>query len=144
MFTHGGTAISWRSMKQTITATSSNHAEILAIHEASRECVWLRSMTRHIQETCGLLSQKDTPTILYEDNAACIAQLKGGYIKGDRTKYISPKLSFTHDLEENGDICIQKIQSSENPADLFMKALPTSTFEKFVRKIGMRRLKDLQ
>src|SRR5690606_39426731 len=34
VFTHGGTAISWRSMKQTITATSSNHSEILAIHEA--------------------------------------------------------------------------------------------------------------
>ena len=48
LFTCGGTAISWRSVKQTITATSSNHAEILAIHEASRECVWLRSMTQHI------------------------------------------------------------------------------------------------
>ena len=24
--------------------TSSNHAEIIAIHEATRECVWLRSM----------------------------------------------------------------------------------------------------
>ncbi|XP_035840227.1 secreted RxLR effector protein 161-like [Helianthus annuus] len=35
LFTSGGTAISWRSVKQTITATSSNHAEILAIHEAS-------------------------------------------------------------------------------------------------------------
>ena len=132
------------SMKQTITTTSSNHAEILAIHEASRECIWLRSMTHYIQETCGLSSQKDTPTILYEDNAACIAQLKGGYIKGDRTKHISPKLFFTHDLEENGDICIQKIQSSENPAYLFTKVLSTSTFEKFVRKIGMRRLRDLQ
>ena len=40
----GGTAISWRSTKQSIIATSSNHAEIIAIHEASRECVWLRSM----------------------------------------------------------------------------------------------------
>ena len=90
------------------------------------------------------MSQKDTPIILYEDDAACIAQLKRGYIKSDRTKHISPKLFFTHDLEENGDICIQKIQSSENPADLFTKALPTSTFEKFVRKIGMRRLRDLQ
>ena len=73
-------------MKQTIAATSSNHAEILVIHETIGECVWLRSMIHHIQETCGLLSQKDTPTILYEDNAACIAQLQGGYIKGDRTK----------------------------------------------------------
>ncbi|KAK8505395.1 hypothetical protein V6N12_067362 [Hibiscus sabdariffa] len=45
VFTYGDTAISWHSMKQTITATSSNHAEILAIHEASRECVWLRKWT---------------------------------------------------------------------------------------------------
>ncbi|XP_049364619.1 secreted RxLR effector protein 161-like [Solanum verrucosum] len=35
LFTYGGTTISWRSMKQTIVATSSNHAEIIAIHEAS-------------------------------------------------------------------------------------------------------------
>ena len=33
LFTCGSTAISWRSTKQTIAATSSNHAEILAIHE---------------------------------------------------------------------------------------------------------------
>ena len=39
VFMCGGSSISWRSMKQTIAATSSNHAEILAIHEASRECV---------------------------------------------------------------------------------------------------------
>ena len=37
VFTHGGTAISWCSMKQTIAATSSNHSEILVVHEASRE-----------------------------------------------------------------------------------------------------------
>ncbi|XP_059654292.1 secreted RxLR effector protein 161-like [Cornus florida] len=48
LFTCGGTAISWRSMKQTMTATSSNHSEILAIHEAGRECVWLRSVIQHI------------------------------------------------------------------------------------------------
>ncbi|KAM6548216.1 hypothetical protein CsatB_019892 [Cannabis sativa] len=33
LFTCGDTAISWRSTKQTLVATSSNHAEILAIHE---------------------------------------------------------------------------------------------------------------
>ncbi|XP_059639250.1 secreted RxLR effector protein 161-like [Cornus florida] len=39
VFTCGGTAISWRSMKQTMIATSSNHSKILPIHEASRECI---------------------------------------------------------------------------------------------------------
>ncbi|WJZ98368.1 hypothetical protein VitviT2T_016896 [Vitis vinifera] len=44
VFNCNGTAISWRSVKQTMVATSSNHSEILAIHETSRECIWLRSM----------------------------------------------------------------------------------------------------
>ncbi|WKA13112.1 hypothetical protein VitviT2T_030444 [Vitis vinifera] len=39
VFNCNGTAISWRSVKQTMVATSSNHSEILAIHEASRECI---------------------------------------------------------------------------------------------------------
>ena len=40
------------------SATSSNHAEILLIHEASRECVWLRSIVHHIQEDCGIYAGK--------------------------------------------------------------------------------------
>ncbi|XP_060963457.1 secreted RxLR effector protein 161-like [Cannabis sativa] len=98
LFNCGDTVISWRSTKQTLVATSLNHAEILIIHEASRECVWLRSMAQHIRGTCGLTSNKEVPTILYENNVACIAQFKGGYIKGDRTKHILPKFFFTHNL----------------------------------------------
>ena len=81
---------------------------------------------------------------MYEDNAACIAQLKRGYIKGDRTKHISPKFFFTHDLYQNGEIEVQQIRSSDNLVDLFTKALPTSTFEKLRYKIGMRRLRDIK
>ncbi|XP_048605520.1 secreted RxLR effector protein 161-like [Brassica napus] len=112
VFTCGGTAISWRSMKQTIAATSSNHAEILAIHEASRECVWLRSVIQHIREDCGLSTGKESPT--------------DGYM-----------------LHKNGDVRVVQVRSSDNLADLFTKALPTSTFKKVVHLIGLRRLKDL-
>ena len=48
VFTYGGTTISWRSVKQTMVVTSLNHSKILAIHEASCECVWLRSMIQYI------------------------------------------------------------------------------------------------
>ena len=104
IFTYGNTAISWRSVKQTMVATSSNHSEILAMYEASRECVWFRSMIQHIRESCGLSSIKNNPTVLYEDNVACIAQIKGGYIKGDRTKHISPKLFYTLELQKDGEV----------------------------------------
>ena len=86
---------------------------------------------------------KKTPTIMYEDNASCIAQLKDGYIKGDRTKHILPKFFFTHDLQKSGDVQVLQIRSNDNLADLFTKALPTATFKKLVYRIGLRRLKDL-
>ena len=65
-------------------------------------------------------------------------------IKGDRTEHISPKFFHTHELQNNGEIDIQQIKSSDNPVDLFTKALPDVTFKKFLRQIEMRRLKDLQ
>ncbi|TYK01376.1 putative disease resistance protein RGA4 [Cucumis melo var. makuwa] len=39
-----------------------------------------------------------------DDLTTCITQIVGGYIKEDRTKNISPKLFYIHDLEENDDI----------------------------------------
>ena len=89
-------------------------------------------MTQHIWESCGLFSTKLSSTILYEDNTTCITQIKRGYIKGDRTKHISPKLFYTHNLEENSDITLQQICSKDNLVDLFTKSLPTATFEKLV------------
>ncbi|GKD68448.1 hypothetical protein Tco_1322538 [Tanacetum coccineum] len=81
-----------------MSATLSNHIKILAIHEASRECVWLRSVIRHIRESCGISLGLEAPTVVHEDNAACMAQLKDGYIKGDKTKHILPKFFFTYDM----------------------------------------------
>ena len=114
--------------------------------EASRELVWLRNMTGHILKENGLAvgKEKEEPTIIYEDNAACIAQLKDGYIKGDRTKHILPKFFFTHDLQKAKEVQVVQVRSSDNSADLFTKSLPTLTFKKLVHQIGMCQLKDLQ
>jgi hypothetical protein len=37
VFLHGGTPISWKSSKQTLTVTSTNHSEIIALYKASHE-----------------------------------------------------------------------------------------------------------
>ncbi|CAM8895100.1 unnamed protein product [Rhodiola kirilowii] len=95
VITCGGTAISWRSQKQTVVATSSNHAEVISLHEASRECVWFKSITQHIRVTSGLSSVND-PITLYEDNVACVSQMKKGFIKSDRTKAYPSQILFVH------------------------------------------------
>ena len=64
-------------------------------------------MIQHIREKCTLSSIKNNPIILYEDNAACITQIKDGYIKCDRTKHISRNFFYTHELQKSGDIDIQ-------------------------------------
>ena len=141
VFSYGGTTISWGSVKQTMVTTSSNHLEILAIHEASRECVWL--MIQHIQEICGLPSIRDNAIVLHEDNTTWIAQIKGRFIKGDRTKHISHKFFYTHELQKKYEINVQQIRSYNNLADLFTKVLLLTTLEKLRYDIGIRRLRDL-
>jgi hypothetical protein len=48
VFLHSGTTISWKSCKQTLVATFTNHSKIIVLYEASRECAWLRRMINHI------------------------------------------------------------------------------------------------
>ena len=58
----------------------------------------IKKIIQYIQEICELPSIRDNATKLHEDNAACITQIKGGFIKVDRTKHISPKCFYTHEL----------------------------------------------
>ena len=76
----------------------------------------------NVRTTCGLTSNKMSPTFIYEDNTAYISQLKEDYIKGDRRKHISPKFFFTRDLQKDGEIDINQIRSSENLADMFSQS----------------------
>ncbi|GJU15506.1 hypothetical protein Tco_1143472 [Tanacetum coccineum] len=86
------------------------------------------------------LKGQEAPTVVHEDNATCIAQLKDEYIKGDKTKHILPKFFFARDLQKSGDIIVQKVRSSDKQADSFTKALPTTTFKKLAHDTVMRRL----
>jgi hypothetical protein len=54
IFLKNNAPISWKSMKQIVTATSANHSELIVFHEATREAVWLRTMHKIITEQCGL------------------------------------------------------------------------------------------
>ena len=143
IFIKNGAPISWKSAKQTVTATSTNHAELLAFHEASREAVWLRTMQEILAKQCKM-NQKFKPTVIFEDNAACVAQMNTGFIKADRVKHISPHIfGFAQDLIETGQIEIKKIESENNIADMLTKALPAYKHKKLVLEAGMKTLHEL-
>jgi hypothetical protein len=54
------------------------------------------------------------------------------------------KLFYSHELQKGEEISILQIKSCNNLADLFMKSLPLAPFDKCIKDIDKRRLKDLQ
>jgi hypothetical protein len=137
VFLHRGIAILWKSCKQPLIGTSTNHSEIIALYEATRECVWLCRVINCIQVSYDIELIR-LPTIIYKDNIACVAQMKSDYVKSNVTKHITPKLFYPHELQINGEISILQTKSCNNLTNLFTKSLPYSTFSKCVADIGMR------
>ena len=128
-------ALAWRSTKQTLVATSTNLAELIALYEATKECVWIRNFMKYVRKALEVRTEL-AATIIYEDNRACIAQVQQGYIKGERTKHIDPKFFFTHEL--NGkEVDIKAIASTDNLADLFTKTLGSTLHWKLTTKLGL-------
>ena len=82
IFLKAGASVSWKSVKQTIIATSTNHSELLAFHKATQELVSLRIMDRIISEQVGL-ELSDELIILHEDNSACVYQVNARFIKAN-------------------------------------------------------------
>ena len=105
---NNGTTISWLSTKQTLVTISTNYFEIISLYEIGKECVWLSSIISHIQSICQMTPINNSPTIIYEDNAAYVAQVKGGYIKVDKTKHISSKFFDTHELQESRQVDVKQ------------------------------------
>ncbi|GJZ27792.1 hypothetical protein Tco_0572439 [Tanacetum coccineum] len=103
VFLNGGTTISWRSQKQTLVATSSNHAKFIVLHEASRECV----MTQLIVTSCGLNKEKN-PTIIHEDNATCGRTNERRLYQKRQDEHIPPRyFAYTQDLINDNQIEIK-------------------------------------
>lgn len=85
----------WRSCKQTLVSISANHSKLLALYEATRECVWIRAVITHIWSTCNLTYDPNKPVFIYEYAIDITDQVKHGY-KGGNNKHISPKLFFKY------------------------------------------------
>jgi hypothetical protein len=54
-----------------------------------------------------------------------------------------PSYSILINFKKSGEISVMQTKSCDNLADLFTKSLPYSTFQKCVKDIGMRRLRNL-
>jgi hypothetical protein len=69
---HNGGPIGWIGERQDRTSLNSSEAEICAMSATSKKVVGFRSLCRSISESGLPLLNATLPTILYNDNDACI------------------------------------------------------------------------
>jgi hypothetical protein len=70
----------------------------------------------------------DSPTVIKEDNQACIAFTKN---PGDhmRTKHIDVRACFVRQWVDYGELVLEPISTKEQLADIFTKALDIRQFQ---------------
>ncbi|GJU82971.1 retrotransposon protein, putative, ty1-copia subclass [Tanacetum coccineum] len=132
MFLVYGGVVDWKSTKQSIFATSSTDAEYIAAFDASKEAVWIRKFIYGL----GVVPTIEEPISMYCDNTGAIAIAKDhGITKGAR--HFRAKVHYLRETIEMGDVRIEKVDTDDNLADPFTKALAFPKHSELTKKIGM-------
>ncbi|GJZ73978.1 retrotransposon protein, putative, ty1-copia subclass [Tanacetum coccineum] len=132
VFVLNGGAVDWKSTKQSIFATSSTDAEYIAAFDASKEAVWIRKFIYGL----GVVPTIEEPINMYCDNTRDIAIAKDhGVTKC--TRHFCAKVHYLRETIEMGDARIEKVDTDDNLADPFTKALAFSKHSELTEKIGM-------
>ena len=118
VFTLGGGAIIWRSIKQSCVVDSTIEAEYVAASEAAKEAVWLRNFLMDVEVVPGA----QQPMTLYCDNSEAVANSRERR-SHKRGKHIERKYHVLREIVQRGDVIVSKIASVENLADPFTKSL---------------------
>lgn len=119
---YGGNLVSWASKKQRVVARSSTEAEFRAIAFATVEVVWLQQLLREIGHPL-----RHSP-ILFCDNLSATFMTRNPVITS-RSKHIHLDYYFVREKVEANELEVRHISTTDQPADIFTKALGTSRFQ---------------
>jgi hypothetical protein len=111
-------------------ALSSAEAEYMAASLAACEALWLRKLF------LGLFGKELEATVIHCDNQSCI-RLSENPVFHDRSKHIDIRYHFIRDYVQRGAVRLQYIQTDDQMADIFTKALCRQKFAKFRDKMGL-------
>ena len=115
VFTIGGIKVSCILKLQKVVSLSTTKVEYVAATEASKEMIWL-------QRFMGELGKEHDMGTLYSDSQSAIHLAKNSTFHS-RTKHIQLKYHFIRSVLEDGELKLEKIHTSQNPADMLTKVV---------------------
>ena len=103
---------------QKSVSLSTAEAEYYAASEMAIEILYLRNLLANM----GFAELPNTP--VYEDNTACIEW--GNHVIGgrERAKHIDIRKHFAHEVIQNQEMRLIKVDTANQLADIFTKPLP--------------------
>lgn len=132
VFLLSGGAISWKSAKQSVIATSTMEAEFVACFEASIHALWLRNFILGL----GIVDSIERPLRIYCDNSAAVFFSKNDkYSKG--AKHMDLKYLAVKEEVQKHRVSIEHIGTDMMIADPLTKGLPPKTFSGHVVEMGI-------
>jgi hypothetical protein len=130
-FLLSGCCVTWFSKRQDSVALSTTEAEYVALSDGCKEAVWLRRLLSDLGH------KQAKPTILLEDNLACIA-IASNPRDHSKTKHIDIKYHHVRERIANGEVSVSFIPTSKQLADIFTKGLPKPSFTSLRDALGIR------
>lgn len=116
--------ICWNSKRQLSVAASSTEAEYMALFEAVREALWLKSLASSIKIDIS------KPIVIFEDNNGCIS-IANNPTKHKKTKHIDIKYHFSREQVDKNVIKLNYIPTDQQVADGLTKPLAATKFNQF-------------
>ena len=133
-----GGAISWKSVKQSIVASSTMAAEFVACYEASNHGIWLRNFITGLRIMDGI----ERPLKLFYDNKSVVL-----YSNNNRSltksKFINIKFLVVKERVQSGLISIEHIGTNFMIADPLTKGLPPKVFHEHIAHMSVVSLQDV-
>ncbi|RVW21903.1 Retrovirus-related Pol polyprotein from transposon TNT 1-94 [Vitis vinifera] len=132
IFMMAGGAVSWKSVKQTLTASSTMEAEYVACYEACCHAMWMRNFISAL----GVVDSISRPLKLFCDNSAAVAFSKNTR-SISRSKHIDVKFYFVKEKVAESLIDIEHMSTKSMLADPLTKGLPIIAFQEHVSQMGL-------
>ena len=120
-------AISWRSAKQTVTATSTMEAKFVFCFEASSHGVWLKSFISELR----IVDSISRPLKLYCDNSTVVFMTKNNK-KGSQSKHIDIKYLTIRKCVKENKVVIEHISTKSMFADPLTKGMTSKYYNDHV------------
>ena len=124
--------VSWRSTKQTLSATSTMEAEFVSCFEASSHGVWLKSFISRLR----IVDSISRPLKLYCDNSVAVFMAKNNK-SGSRSKHIDIKYLAIRERVKEEQVVIEHISTESMIADPLTKGMPPKYFKDHVVQMGL-------